>query len=283
MPERHLFLKIFAIFLTIARLHAVAKPVPSPRAEANEVYSERLINIHQPVYQSGYGNFQTVKPMFMTPPPPVIRENKILATSPVYSPKEVRIATQTKVVSYPMHTPNQFNYYQFPRTYNPYLGKDSPANTYHPHNMIYGPQPFVPVGGYGLSFGPSGEMPSISNDIQKTRNYYPQDFIPTNANKLSHDDGGADLSLQMNNQRRNLSFETRKRGSTVVTRQEEMPVGTINPVGYGYNTMDGVGYDPYSAQMGPFGPQSSYAVSTERQLAFQDPRQPYQVAFYPKI
>jgi hypothetical protein len=271
MVERRLFIEIFILLLVLSGQLGIKFGAPSTpgtsSAHPNEIYAERIINIHQPVYQPGYGNFQTVKPMFMTPPPPVIMENKILQPSPVYNAKEIRISKKAKVISYPMHKPNQFNYYQFPRTYNPYFGKEAPVNAYHPFNMLYGPLPYTPVGGYGLPFGPSGEQATISGELQEHRNYVPMDLIPSNVKMENQNTEEVDLSLRHYANRALLNAGRKKGPTTTITREEKMPVGSFDGLGMGFNTFDGVGYDLFSAQMGPFGPSSPYAMSSERQLA----------------
>lgn len=315
MAESRLFRQTFFIWLALtAAVRTTRDSSSSGLADAqsveheapNEIYAQRVMNIHQPVYQPGYGNFQMVKPMFLTPPPPAIEENLILKPSPIHNSKEIRIATKTKVMTYPMQFANQFNYYSFPRTYNPYFGKEAPANVFHPFNMLYGPQQYTPLNSYGLPNLSDSSLPYISHKLQKTRFYESKDLVPlppkTRTFFASSDASESDdnsLLLVDNSEHDSRSGDERllvtqkaqppqvvdeagepqerkdkKVGHSIddkVLRQDKLRAGLIDPAGFGFNTLQGVEFDPFSTQFGAFGPYSPYSGSMERQLSLARP------------
>lgn len=236
----------------------LALAATATRGAGGEFHSERVINVHQPVYQPGYGNYQQVRPMFMTPPPPVVLENKIIEPTPVYKSDQVKIAQKVNVISHPMQFENPFNYYVAPRIYNPYYGPDSLSNMYHPKNMIYGPLPYLAQSGYGLPFREDGGMPNLVNQFAGVKPTVVADRIPaTGFNPALRN------SQKLGNGNRSLAGETTGQNGKPLT---PIPVGDFDLNGLGFNTMGGVAYNPFSAAGGPFGPASPYATISDRQL-----------------
>lgn len=219
-------------------------------------YSQRIVNIHQPVYSPGYGNYHQINPLFITPPPPVVLTNSIIRPSPIYNSREVPIKNKINVMSYPNQFPNMFNYYNFQRPVAPYFGQDASINPYHPYNLAYGSAPFTPVPAFGLPFGPAGQLPRIMSQSESKNS--------RRMNILRRNLGFQTINPQENNQ--NVSIRP---AETLQNNENNSPytnIGQISPEGLGYNNLFGTEFDPFTAQHGPFGNMSPYNVQPARKL-----------------
>lgn len=248
LSPRILFL-LLALFLPAL----AEQPRKEPHTLENDrlrLYSERVINIHQPVYNPGYGNYQTVKPLHLTPPPPVIMENTIPEPTPIYNSREVKIKNRVNVIKHPMQFTNPFNYYQFPRLYNPYAGQSHPYNVYHPNNMLYGPMQYQAVGSLGLPFGSEGQLPKLSNDLTIPYSLKAMYGIRDKTNPTRGLMGGEQLYPQ----------------NDMAIERTDSRIGNFMPSGLGFDQSANSEFNPFSTQMGPFGPNSAYSMSSERQL-----------------
>ena len=139
MPGSFFFFMMIFQFITSPNVGTDVNPTML-QSQIPTYYSNKIVNIHQPVSQPGYGDYTNIKPMFMTPPPPVVRVNDIAPMTHVYTEKEIPINKVYNIISYPMHQRNMFNEYKFKNTNSPYMGINSPSNQQHEYNYVYGPQ-----------------------------------------------------------------------------------------------------------------------------------------------
>lgn len=232
-----------------------------------EYYAQRVINVHQPVYQPGYGNFQQVKPLFLTPPPPVVQSNNMIQPTQVYNSRQVPIHNKVNVMNYPQQFQNMFNHYQFPQNYQQFAGQQSPMNPGHPYNMLYGPNQYQPVPAFGLPYGQMGHMGGIQQmpamPLQNNPNYRRALVLGDDQSSQSGQQNQIGLASFQNPQEQEFQQNQIANPNLI---NGEMPIGPIGPNGLGFNQVHGVQWNPFSAQSGPFGNMSPYSALPARKL-----------------
>lgn len=254
-------------------------PPHSINGDKIKLYAERVINVHQPVYQPGYGNFNYIKPLHLTPAPPVVMENTIAEPTPIYNSREVKIKNRFNIIDYPMQFSNPFNYYSNARAYNPYAGPTNPMNVNHPMNMLYGPLPYQPISPLGLPFRSEGQNPKLSHGTfinkEGALSYglkaetLPQEKTARSlaaktqvVNKGTGQTPDASITAAQAQSGNQLINE----GVFRIVPQDRIVTGNFWPDGLGFGPISTGEYYPYSAANGPFGPNSAYSISQERQL-----------------